>query len=566
MKDGYNKLIFMNMKNITLNITILFLSIFMIIGCKTPDDLTPSVSRQGINSITAKFLNDESTDNAFTSEIDYENGIIKIVFPYNYPRTSENVLSVNDLKNLRVVANLDDNVSISPSILYMDFTKENIITVTDQKKVQKQYKVIADIRKNSDSKILEFNLLSNGLNGVINEEAKTISIVSIEDIIPSLSTLSLSHGAVISPDPRTQVLNYNQEVKLTVTAQDGISTSVYTVKKNIPEKIELGLRTGSAKVLWAKKIQSDLGISVLHKTNGISATKDHIIINTQGENSIYLNSKTGAVEGRLNMSNIAGQYTNFYSTADDDDNILISNLSPEAGSFKIWKIKGVASTPSLFLEYNGGQYLGRKFSIQGSIEKNAIITAPIAFNDNGNYFLRWQVVNGSLVSQTPQMVEAKITSSRWRDNSDVIYTSSTNLESDYFVAYYGTPYRMAWVDGKTHGLKASGPEISGNWIINAVDYKVFNNNPYVAHTTVNSFTWGSDDSVLLFDANSTSSIVSPIWRAPVGTYGGKENGGQNAWGTSDVAIKVSENGYYMYVYFLFTNGQVVCVQFDCIKM
>ena len=100
--------------------------------------------------------------------------------------------------------------------------------------------------------------------------------------------------------------------------------------------------------------------------------------------------------------------------------------------------------------------------------------------------------------------------------------------------------------------------------MNAVDYAVFNKNAYVVHNTINSFTWGSDDSILLFDASSLNSISTPIWKAPIGTYGGKDNAGQNANGTGDVVLKVSDDGYYMHLYFMFTNGQVVCVQYDAI--
>jgi len=552
------------MKNIIFKLIMALASIlFLIGGCQSPEELIPSVSRDGINSITASFMGDDSSENSFSSEIDHNNGIITIVFPYNYPRTSNNVLTLADLDHMRVSANLDDNVTISPALLYMDLTKDNLITITDQTKTKKQYKVVAEIRKSAESAITSFELIGPGLVGVVNEENKTISIIAIDEIGPTLAKVSLSHGATMSPDPREVELDYNEEVKITVTAQNGTSTSVYTVKKDVPAKVELGMREGSGKVLWAKKLQSDLGIVPLNITGGIAVTKNHVIINTRGEASIYLNSKTGAKEGTLNMSDIVGSLVNFYTTADDDGNILVNNLAPNAGSFKIWKIKDVTSTPELYIEYNGGEALGRKISIKGSIDKDAIITAPIF--SPGKQFLRWQVKNGELVSTTPEKITISgIEGASWGNNADVIYTDPSDINSDYFAAYYTPPRRLAWVDGSTNAVKAWGPEISGNWIVNAVDYTVFNKNPYVVQNSVNSFTWGSDDTILLFDANSTNSITTPIWKAPIGTYGGKDNAGQNANGTGDVALRVSDDGYYMYLYFMFTNGQVVCVQYDAI--
>lgn len=119
------------MKKITATLAILTAFLIFLIGCQQVEDLTPSVARYGINSLSASFYGDESSENSFSSEIDYVNGIITVVFPYNYPRTSQNVLTMDALKNVRIDANLDDNVTVSPSLLYMDLTQENFITVTD---------------------------------------------------------------------------------------------------------------------------------------------------------------------------------------------------------------------------------------------------------------------------------------------------------------------------------------------------------------------------------------------------------------------------------------------------
>lgn len=538
--------------------------LFVWSACQQPEDLTPSISREGINSITASFVGDDSSDNAFASEFDYENGIITIVFPYNYPIKSDKVLTLSDLTHMRVSANLDDNVIIEPPLLYMDFTKENTITVTDQAKNKKQYKVVAEIRKSAAAFITGFEFADLGISGVINEESKTISIITFEAIDDALANVTLSHGATMSPDPTKEALDYDSGVEITITAQNGTSTSVYTVKKAMVSKTEFGMRPGSARILWAKKLNSELGIVPLNVTGGIAATQKHLVINTRGESSIYLNRKTGEIEGRLNMDNIVGGLDNFYTTADDDDNILVCNLAPNAGAFKIWKISSVTAAPELFIEWTGDEKLGRKISVKGSIDKDAIITAPIFAA--GNQFFRWQVKNGVLVSATPETVTIGGIEASWNNNCDVVYTDPSNPNSDYFAAYYAKPYKLAWVDGTSNAAKAWGPEIVSNWISNAVDYTVFNDCPYVVQNSINSFTWGSDDKIYLYDASSTNSISSPIWETPIGIYGGKDNAGQNANGTGDVALKVSKDGYYMYLYFMFTNGQVVCVQYDCIAM
>jgi len=552
------------MKNKILSIFAIFTLLLGWNSCQQVEDLTPSISREGINSLTASFLNDESSENSFTSEIDYANGVITIVFPYNYPRTSDNVLTMDKLKHIRVQANLDDNVTISPALLYMDLTQENYITVTDQTKKQKQYKVIGEIRKSNETKITSFELQTLGIAGVIDDNSKIISLISADVIGDAIATVNVAHGANMNPDPTKTALNYDSDVKITVTAQDGKTTSVYTVKKAAPSKTEFGMRAGSAKILWVKKLNSELGISTLNLTGGIAATKDYLVINTRGINSIYLDRKNGEIAGTLNLGDKLGSLVNFYNTCDDNDNILLCNLSPNNGSFKVWKIKGVNGTPEAFIEWNGGVAIGRKLSVKGSIDGDAIITGAIL--GAGNKFARWQVKGGVLLSQTPEIITISGIGGAWNNNCDIVSTSATDLSADYFAAYYAAPYQFAWVNGTSNSIKATSPVLSSNWISNAADYIVFNKCPYAVQNSINSFTWGSDDTVYLYDVSSTSTMGASVWKADIGKYGGKENGGQNANGTGDVALKVSDNGYYMYLYFMFTNGCVVCVQYDCISM
>ncbi len=531
-------------------------------GCQSPEDLIPSISRSGVNSFTASFPDDDRDENLFTSEIDYTNHIITVVMPYNYPRISDNVVTMDKLVRMRVKATLDDNVYITPSLLYMDLTKENHFTLIDQTKAKIDYKVVAEIRKSAECAITSYTIPSISLSGVIDETNKTISLISIDDIGTVLASLTISHGATITPDPSQVATNHDEEFQLTVTAQNGTSKATYTVKKAIPQKVELGLRAGSHKLLFARKL-TDLGITSLNMTTGLSATYDHLVINTRGQNSVYLNARTGEIAGTMDISSIMGSLTNFYGTADSGNNILISNLTPNAGpNFKVWKKAGVTGALEPFIDFTTTLALGRKVSVIGSIDGDAIITSPI--NGASTQFARWQVVGGALVSQTPDILTATGVGN-FGNNADVVYSDPTNPNSDYFLSSYGTPYMFAWYNGTTHTVKAYSDAVSSNWIMNAVDYAVFNKSPYALHNSVNSFTWGSDDSIYMYDLNA-GSLTSKIHVADTGIYGAKALGGQNANGTGDVAFKVSDDGYYLYVYFMFTNGYVVGVQFDCIDM
>lgn len=556
------------MKNKILSIISAIAFLMGVSACHSPEEFKPTVERNIINSLTLSFLDDDSDDNSFTSEIDYVNHVITIVFPYNYPRLSDNVLQMSDLTKMRVTADLDNNVYVYPTLLFLDMTKENVITVKDQSGTSTEYKIVAEIRKSDECAITKFNLTSLGLSGIINESAKTISLISVESIGEAVADVSISHGATISPDPATIALNYDQEQKLTVTAQNGTSQSVYTVKKEIPSKIAAGLRANSAKLLWAKKL-TDVGITSSNMTTGIAVTNDYVVINDRGNsNAIYLDGKTGANVGAINISSFAGSLTNFYATADEGDNILFTNFVASSGAVTMWRVRGVNGTPEKYIEFNATAPIGRKISIQGSLDGNAIITAP--YYATAGQFARWQVVNGELKSQTPDLVISQGLGS-WGNNADVIYSDPTDPTSDYFAAFYSTPRNLCWFNGKTNTIKHNGPAISANWIQNAVDYKVFNKVAYVLSNSVNSFTWGTDDSIYLFDLAGNSLDNQPInfgngGLGINGSYGAKALGGVNANGTGDVALKVSANGYYLYIYFMFTNGYVGCVQCDCIDM
>jgi len=554
------------------NILLFTLSVFVLLigvsACHSPEELDPAIEKKGINNFIASFVDDDRDENIFESEIDYEKRMITVVFPYNYPRLSDNVLQVSDLKKMRVKAYVDNNIYISPSLLYMDMTQENTITVKGLSG-SVNYKVVPEIRKSNECAITKFNLPGLGLSGIINEEAKTISLITLDEIGEALAEVGISHGAILSPDPTTVALNYDNEPQIKVTAQNGTSVAVYTVKKKIPEKIPAGIRANSAKLIWAKKL-TDIGLTAANMTTGIAVTKDYVVLNERGNSkAVYVNAKTGENVGSINISQFAGSVTNFYATADDADNILFANLTPNGGSsFTIWRVKGVNGTPEKYIEFPTTAPMGRKISVSGSLDGDAIITAP--YYGTAGKFARWQVANGQLKSQTPENVTAQGLGS-WGYNADVVYSDPSNPESDYFAAFYSTPRNLTWFNGVTNAIKANGPAISANWIQNAVDYAVFNKVAYVLSNSVNCFTWGKDDNIYLFDVAGGSLSNQPLDFGAnglniMGNYGGNALGVQNANGTGDVALRVSPDGYYLYIYFMFTNGYVGCISCDCIDM
>lgn len=551
------------------------LSALFMASCQQPDfKVSEAEATKAINSITASFIDDTSEENHFKSEIDYDNHVITIVFPYTYPANTKYNLTKDDLKKVKVVANLDDNCFIEPSILIMDLTQDNIITVINQKKERTDYIVRGEIRKSNACAVTAFKLVDENLVGVVNESTKVISIIKDEAPAKQLAEVELSFGATITgTDPTKVACDYSKDVKFTVTAQDGKTTAEYTVKVQLPSTLEKGMRPGSGKILWNNKIVDTYAPATPLMMTSMAVIKDYIVLNTRNEDMMVVNRKTGAKEGTIKLP-FKSSLGNFKATGDSSDNILVTNL--DSKEIVVYRIKGINGTPTEYIRYNvGGKSYGRGISVIGSLDKDAVITMP-RFGDAGWYFLRWTVTGGVLNTE-PELVtiNSSLNAGGWVYNCDVVATDPSNPKSDYFVNSYakltgGTTANVdrgtIWIDGATNKDKCHSPYTSSNWVRNALDYVKFNGVGYLIANSVNSFTWGADDMIYLYDLGDAN-LDNVVWKSEVGIYGSMSNINQaNGNACSDVALRLSDNGYYMYAYFFFAGGQLVCVQFDCLDM
>lgn len=551
------------------------LSALFMASCQQPDfKVSEAEATKAINSITASFIDDTSEENHFKSEIDYDNHVITIVFPYTYPANTKYNLTEDDLKKVKVVANLDDNCFIEPSILIMDLTQDNLITVINQKKERTDYIVRSEIRKSNACAVTAFKLVDENLVGVVNESTKVISIIKDEAPAKQLAEVELSFGATITgTDPTKVACDYSKDVKFTVTAQDGKTTAEYTVKVQLPSTLEKGMRPGSGKILWNNKIVDTYAPATPLMMTSMAVIKDYIVLNTRNEDMMVVNRKTGAKEGTIKLP-FKSSLGNFKATGDSSDNILVTNL--DSKEIVVYRIKGINGTPTEYIRYNvGGKSYGRGISVIGSLDKDAVITMP-RFEDAGWYFLRWTVTGGVLNTE-PELVtiNSSVNAGGWVYNCDVVATDPSNPKSDYFVNSYakltgGTTASedrgTIWIDGATNKDKCHSPYTSSNWVRNALDYVKFNGVGYLIANSVNSFTWGADDMIYLYDLGDAN-LDNIVWKSEAGIYGSMSNITQaNGNACSDVALRLSDNGYYMYAYFFFAGGQLVCVQFDCLDM
>lgn len=551
-------------------------------GCQTPDEFTAVRDANALTSFTAKFVNDESDENVFKAEIDHVNHIINVVFPYNYPRTSNNVLTVDVLTKMRVEAVVENNVVIEPALLYMDLTKENVITVIDDlENTRTPYTVKAEIRKSAECLMTSFSIPAVDVTGVI--AGKNVSIVSIDDIGTQTAVVEISHGATMQPDPRTTALNWDEPQTITVIAQNGTDKTEYQVVKSVPAKLPNGIRPGSGVLLWVKKLAEVEGITNPVNVTSIAATGKYLVICEKGNSKvIVLNGTKGDNVGTMDISMMPSAQATI--TSDDKGNLLLAsrfhNGSGVTEDLHFYKASGVNdtfthwfTTPAASLNLYRA---GRHTSVTGDINGDAIISTPqLEANVKGVY---WEVKNGEIAE--PVQFDTK-RFSNWQRTGDIIFEKPT-MPSNYFIAAHANEasglgrysYYQNWTD---HSVIEKGPADwndpattvveGGNTVMDAGDFMSFNGADYFVYNYVNSFNYavGTSDAVKLFDFSGRK-FGDPIATMPAGTYGAVKAGATNSDQYGDVTLHASDNGYYMYVYFVFAGGYVGCVQYDCLDI
>lgn len=567
-------------------------------ACQETYEFMPTEYDELFDSMTAQFLNDDRDENNFAAEFDYVNHIITIVIPYTYPPGSDSYLEEADITNMKLRCNLKNGVIIEPALSMLDLSKDNYVTVIDNKGVRTPYTIRGEIRKSNECEILDFSLPEAGVPAVINPNAKTISLVTSEDLGEQIAAVELSFGATIDPDPSVTPVNFDQDVELTVTAQNGVDKTVYLVSKATPTKMPFGIRPGSAKIAWTKK-QADMGVRMysaaeiaagdlrFNGSAGLGVVDDYLVMNEAGMGRAYvINYKNGNVIKTIDLTamgtNSLGQYNNHRMTSDNNGNLLFTSAANyNGGTLTIWKKKGIDGELVKLATYANSSAIGSSISVTGNVDGDAIITA----NNNGpTQFYRWVVKNG-VVGQCEVIKPEGYAASCW-GNFDAVYFEPT-LPSDYltigYVAFTVAPPNAAgaenrtcaWHDGTTNAIKHYGSHvITSNSVENSGDLVTFNNTRYFIHNVMNTLGYGYGASMFMYNLSTNDLSTEEIDFSAAsglniqGNYGASAGNSTNdrAGNSGDVRFFVSPDGFYLYIFFEFCNGYVGAVRADCIDM
>lgn len=570
-------------------------------ACHDPHEFSPTKYDEQFDSMTASFFDDDRDENIFYAEFDYQNHIITLVVPYTYPSNSDSYLEMADITHMKVQCNLKKGLTLQPALTVLDLTQDTPITVTDGYGVKTNYIIRGEIRKSRDCEILDFTIPEAGVSGVINPMTHVITLVTAEEIGEQLAQVDLSHGATLSPDPRVEPINWDNEPVITCIAQDGVTKQDYSFIKANPEKLPFGIRPGSAKIAWAKK-QSDLGLKVytnaeletgdtrFNGSAGLGVIGDNLILNDAGTNNAYvINMKNGALISTLDLSDLGKNSTGFgnnHRMASDNNGNLLFAVSPvfNGGRLQLWKKKGLDGQLVKLVDYSNGSAMGNSLSVTGNLDGDAIITS----GTNGTLqFYRWIVKGGRLQSQTPDVIVpgGYNAGSCW-GNMDIIYTDGSNPNGIYYTIGYmahnplppnanGDVNRTCeMLNGADNKVISYGSVcITSNSVENAGDYVEFNNSKFFVHNVMNTLGYGYGASLFMYDVTpgnlNTLAFDFNGGDLPFrGNYGAQAANGtkDKAANGGDVMFHISDDGFYLYIFFEFRNGYVGAIRCDCIDM
>jgi hypothetical protein len=562
------------------NIFILLVGVMAVfISCQAPDELTSTAQGEGLNSVTAYFAVGTYKDDqqaAFKTTVTNLSSDIVVQVPYFYPEESDLTTAIT---KMRLVGEFDSNCFIEPKLGVVDLTKKNYYTFTNGRGEKKQICITGKIVSLTGCDITYFAIPDDeangitGVTGVIDQDSRTISLITTQDLSSVKVNLKISPHSTISPDPRVTALNLNQETKLTVTAHDGVTKKEYTITKAAPEKVGYGFRNGSEQKLFEFDFTNN-GIDWGSTNNAsLAVVGNNLVLCTgNGVTPTYFNRITGAKMGQLTLGSAkaTGCITN-----DLGGNLLICDRADNGATFNIYRTNSVTKAPTLFISYANatGSTLGSKVSVQGRIDSDAIISAELENWGGSSSFVRW-IVKGGIIGNPEVITMSGI--GAWSAGvtvADIVY-ASTNVTDGYFTSFYDADI-LHFMNGTTNTSDANMQSQSdgSGWAYNnnCLDVKPFNGARYMVLGCVSHFPqWSINTQIYLYDVTSTSQFSGNINNSGALVFSPTVTSfltaGDGVSATGDVLLVPSADGYNLHLYYVDNNCKVLgAYQFDCIK-
>ena len=541
-------------------------------SCADEENVAPTADRSGITSLKAYFTSGPNIDKlaidwAIPNNASVTDYVIPV--PYYYPEESDET-TAEYMKSMKLVATLENNCTINPALSVLDLNQKNTFTYTDPYGNKKDITISGKMTRSNKCALKAFFLTSNELTGIIDEDNKTVSIMTGEDLSQATAEVTLSAHATISPDPSIPH-DMNNGIQFTVTADNGTDKAVYQVNRFIPPKLQNGYRKGSETLLFEKDMTT-LGVTdanAIHPT--LACIGRHVILNLgDGSAPQYFKKATGT---KLGTIYIGDAIPTGAITSDNNGNMLICNYAGSGSVLNIYKTNSVTVKPTLLISYNNqlGVGMGSRLHVQGDLAKDAIITATI---DNSTNCIRWIVSNG-VVGSPENILFSGVNAWGGQDSNAKVVARSANMADGCFFDYYnGGADKLYFANAWTNPIGLMANTSGSAWGFNdgAIDTREFNNAKYFTLFEIGYWpSWGLPGHVYLYDASNPSSLSGDVASSGAlkysykvaDLYGTVGFAGDGRFG--DVLMTPSEDGYFLYIFYASnTHLSFGGLQIDCI--
>ena len=552
-------------------------ALMLLASCQKPQFVEPTADRQGITSLSAIFTFGPFMDSEIVryqiEDPNAERFVIPI--PYYYPEASFDSTEPYMTK-IRVQAELQPNCIIEPSLgdQLLDLTQENWFTYTNAQGESRPICITGDRVKSNKCELISFALTEPALSGIIDKAARTVTLITVEDLAACTAVAQVSAHATISPDP-AEVRSYDEPVTFTVTAHNGVDKTEYVVAKGLPEKIEKGFNMNTVEQLFNFDPVSMLGMPAYTESvaPSLAYVDGKLVVAANGMTPIYLNAKTGVKEGTVTLGSAEA-----YSVTNDEGNyILYCNHANGGETFNIWRSTSVDVAPELYHSFTNTTSLpmGAKMKVNGSLDGDALIVITnegVAGVTESGMITVVEVKGGTIVNTTVVDLSAVGTWGEAPVNIGTVVSSSADMADGWFTSQY-EPSEFRWIKSDVT-LGAAIPSDMTGWGLNpnCLDAKTFNNVEYVALFVVSHFpAWGMGPELYLYDVTDKAQVTGGDVTLVPGTVLSNRaitwyQTGSYAIASGDVVIAPTADGFTFQLYYYDHNSQVIGgYAADCIK-
>ncbi len=552
-------------------------ALMLLASCQKPQFVEPTADRQGITSLSAIFTFGPFMDTEIVryqiEDPNAERFVIPI--PYYYPEASFDSTEPYMTK-VRVQAELQPNCTIEPSLgdQLIDLTQENWFTYTNAQGESRPICITGDRVKSNKCELISFGLTDPSLTGVIDKAARTVTLITVEDLAACTAVAQISAHATISPDP-AEVRSYDEPVTFTVTAHNGVDKTEYIVAKGLPEKIEKGFNMNTVEQLFNFDPVTMLGMPAYTESvaPSLAYVDGKLVVAANGMTPIYLNAKTGVKEGTVTLGSAEA-----YSVTNDEGNyILYCNHANGGETFNIWRSTSVDVAPELYHSFTNTTSLpmGAKMKVNGSLDGDALIVITnegVAGVTESGMITVVEVKGGAIVNTTVVDLSAVSTWGEAPVNIGTVVAASADMADGWFTSQY-EPSEFRWIKSDVT-LGAAIPSDMTGWGLNpnCLDAKTFNNVEYVTLFVVSHFpAWGMGPELYLYDVTDKAQVTGGDVTLVPGTVLSNRaitwyQTGSYAIASGDVVIAPTADGFTFQLYYYDHNSQVIGgYAADCIK-